>query len=386
MRRFMVILLVMLSGAIGGCASTPRASVEAPAELFADASFGPPSVAVDAADLFTLSPEMRAYLHSGGFSTLLRSMGKERGLLEALYSKGKLKLDYDGSYTRNAAETFRDRLGNCMSLVIMTAAFAKELDMTVRYQSVDMESWSRSGDFYLMSGHVNIMLGSRTNMSDVLPEQVLVVDFLPAPPAETHGAHLLSEDQIVSMFQNNRAAEALVQGRFDDAYWWARAAVNRNPASAVPLNTLAVIYERHGNKPLAERAYRAALLREPENLNTLRNLQPVLSALGKTDEALAVAKRLASLEPVAPFEYFHQGVAAYRAAQYGKARDLFRKEVKRAPYNDEFHFWLAAAYLQLGRPNDAREELALAVESSTQSDTRNRYSTKLAHLRQLGMR
>jgi hypothetical protein len=156
---------------------------------------------------------MRAYLHSGGFSTLLRSMGKERGLLEALYSKGKLKLDYDGSYTRNAAETFRDRLGNCMSLVIMTAAFAKELDMTVRYQSVDMESWSRSGDFYLLSGHVNIMLGSRTNMSDVMPEQVLVVDFLPAPAADTHGTHLLSEDQIVSMFQNNRAAEALVQGR-----------------------------------------------------------------------------------------------------------------------------------------------------------------------------
>jgi Flp pilus assembly protein TadD len=97
------------------------------------------------------------------------------------------------------------------------------------------------------------------------------------------------------------------------------------------LNTLAVIYERHGNKPLAERAYRAALLREPENLNTLRNLQPVLSALGKTDEALAVAKRLASLEPVAPFEYFHQGVAAYRAGQYGKARDLFRGKSSARP-------------------------------------------------------
>jgi Flp pilus assembly protein TadD len=386
MRRLIVVLLVLLSGCIGGCASTRPTPTIASQELFSDASFRPPSVPVDAADLFTLSPEMRAYLHSPGFGALMRSMGKERGLLEALYTKGKLKLDYDSSYTRNAAETFHDRVGNCMSLVIMTAAFARELDMTVRFQSVDMESWSRSGDFYLLNGHVNIMLGTRTNMSDVLPEQVLLVDFLPTPPAEMRGTHLLSESQIVAMFQNNRAAEALVEGRLDDAYWWARAAVARDPASAIPLNTLAVIYDRHGNKPMAERAYRAALEREPENLNTLRNVEPVLIALGKTAEAQAIARRLASLEPVPPFEYFHQGVGAERGGQFDKARDLFRREVKRAPYNDEFHFWLAAAYLQLGKVDDARDELALAVDSSTQGDTRKRYSAKLAHLRQLGMR
>jgi Tfp pilus assembly protein PilF len=385
MKRFLVILLVLLSGGIGGCAA-PTASINPKAELFADSAFSPPSERVDAADLFTLSPEMRDYLHSAGFSTLIRSKGKERGLLEALYTKGKLKLDYDASYTRNAAETFRDRMGNCMSLVIMTAAFAKELDMTVRYQSVDMETWSRSGDFYLMNGHVNIMLGSRNTMSDVLPERVLVVDFEPVPPSEALGSHLLSEDEIVSMYQNNRAAEALVRGQLDDAYWWARAAVARDPSSAIPMNTLAVIYERHGTRPLAERVYRAALEREPENPNTLRNFETVLAALGKTAEAQAVAKRLASLEPVPPFEYFHRGVAAFRDGQYDRARDLFRREVKRAPYNDEFHFWLAASYLRLGKLDDARDELALAVDNSTQTDTRKRYSAKLAHLRQLGMR
>jgi Tfp pilus assembly protein PilF len=385
MKRFLVILLVLLSGGIGGCAA-PTASINPKAELFADSAFSPPSERVDAADLFTLSPEMRDYLHSAGFSTLIRSKGKERGLLEALYTKGKLKLDYDASYTRNAAETFRDRMGNCMSLVIMTAAFAKELDMTVRYQSVDMETWSRNGDFYLMNGHVNIMLGSRNTMSDVLPERVLVVDFEPVPPSEALGSHLLSEDEIVSMYQNNRAAEALVRGQLDDAYWWARAAVARDPSSAIPMNTLAVIYERHGNRPLAERVYRAALEREPENPNTLRNFETVLAALGKTVEAQAVAKRLASLEPVPPFEYFHRGVAAFRDGQYDRARDLFRREVKRAPYNDEFHFWLAASYLRLGKLDDARDELALAVDNSTQTDTRKRYSAKLAHLRQLGMR
>jgi Flp pilus assembly protein TadD len=382
MRRFLVVLLCLL----GGCATAPAPTAAPPLDLFADAVFAPPSEPVGAEDLFTLSPAMRDYLHSPSFKTAAKSLGKEMGLLEALYNKDKLKVDYDSTYTRTAAETFRDRIGNCMSLVIMTAAFAKELGMTVRFQSVDMGTWSRNGGLYMLSGHVNILLGSQKPIGQVTPEQVLVVDFLPSAQAERLPTHTLSEDQIVSMFQNNRAAESMVQGRLDDAYWWARAAVMRNPASAMALNTLAVVYERHGDKPGAERVYRAALAREPESLITLRNLESVLTALGKTEEARAIAQRVAKLEPVPPFQYFHQGVTAYHNGAYAKARDLFAREVRRAPYNDEFHFWLAATYLRLGALEDARDELALAVDTSTQGETRQRYSAKLAHLRQLGMR
>jgi hypothetical protein len=60
--------------------------------------------------------------------------------------------------------------------------------------------------------------------------------------------------------------------------------------------------------------------------------------------------------------------------------------VKRAPYYDEFHFWLAASLLQLGDTKMAREQLTLAMDTSTRKDTHNLYSAKLAHLRQLGMR
>jgi hypothetical protein len=50
-----------------------------------------------------------------------------------------------------------------------------------------------------------------------------VVDFL--PDASRQALHAAAqEDEIVMMYQNNRAAEALVQGKLDDAYWWARAA------------------------------------------------------------------------------------------------------------------------------------------------------------------
>jgi tetratricopeptide (TPR) repeat protein len=108
--------------------------------------------------------------------------------------------------------------------------------------------------------------------------------------------------------------------------------------------------------------------------------------LGKTEEAKAIAQRVARIEPVPPFQYFNKGVAAYQHGPVQQARDLFAREVKRAPYYDEFHFWLAASLLQLGELEQAREQLALAADTSTQKDTRKLYNAKLAHLRQLGMR
>jgi Tfp pilus assembly protein PilF len=276
-----------------------------------------------------------------------------------------------------------------MSLVIMTAAFAKELGLAVNYQNVPVdESWSRNGSLYLLSSHVNLLLGQRmpNQLSGSAPERALVVDFLPEAGSHQFHAQQLDEEDIITMYQNNRAAEALVHGKIDDAYWWARAAVAGSPPGSQAYNTLGVIYQRHGDLVLSERAYRAALAREPESVVTLRNLEPVLTALGKTEEARAVAKRAAGIEPIPPFYYFNQGVTAYSNKDYRKARDLFAREVKRAPYYDEFHFWLAATEMQLGEIQLAGEQLELALDTSTRKDTRNIYSAKLAHLRQLGMR
>ena len=57
-------------------------------------------------------------------------------LLEALYTQGELRLEYDARRTRTAAEAFDARMGNCLSLVIMTAAFATEMQLQVRFQDV----------------------------------------------------------------------------------------------------------------------------------------------------------------------------------------------------------------------------------------------------------
>ena len=290
-------LLPLLVAVLAGCATPPAP----PPSLFLDAAFAPPSETIGAADLFTLSPAMQAYLRSPAFTALLRTRGRERGLLDALYRQQDLKLDYDANATRPAAGTYAARAGNCLSLVIMTAAFARELGMTVRYQAVDVEdAWRREGTLYLVAAHVNIALGHRKPrdlLYDDKADQELVVDFLPPPDAARLRTRPLDESELVALFLNNRAAETLVQGRIDDAYWWARAAVHANPASATAYNTLGVIYQHHGQPALAERAYRAALGRDPDNLVAMQNLWPLLVRLGRLDEAQALAQRVAGIRP-----------------------------------------------------------------------------------------
>ncbi|HAV37933.1 MAG TPA: hypothetical protein DCX52_16555 [Massilia sp.] len=374
-----LLLFVLLSG----CAGTPSRPPADLASLFDDAAFPAPSGRVDAADLFTLSAPMRAHLHSPEFKKTLRDKGSARGLVAALYSKSDLQLDYDATVTRTAAQTYAERAGNCLSLVVMTAAFARELGMSVRFQSVETEeTWSRNGSLYLVSSHVNISLGQKMALNGFSAEaDPLVIDFLPPPDAARLRTRALQEADIVALYMNNRAAEELVQGRIADAYWWARAAILQRPALVEAYNTLAVIYARSGQPARAEQVYRAALRKQPDSLVVMQNLEHALNVNGKLAEAQALQRRIDRLYPAPPFHYFNQGMRAYQAGDFRRAKALFAREAARAPDNDEFHFWLGATHLQLGELNTAVEELALARETSTRAETRERYVAKLARLK-----
>lgn len=383
MKNLVALLLAPLF-LLAGCASMQPTISAPPPALFADSQFKPPSQPIGADDLFTLSPAMRDYLHSPAFVAHMRASGRERGLVNALYSASDLMLNYDNGATLKAAETYAARTGNCLSLVIMTAAFAKELGMSTRYQSVEVqETWSREGGLYLAASHVNIVLGRPVTLDKIDSDAglELLVDFLPQPEAERFHSRQLEEKDIVALFNNNRAVENLTKGRIDDAYWWARAAVMSEPRNAIPYNTLGVIYERHNQPALAEIAFRATLEREPENLVAMQNLGPLLASMGRKREAAELARRVASIQPTPPYYFFDKGMEAMRKADYETAKRMFERELKRAPYSDEFHFWLAVANLRLGDTGTAREQLALAIQNSTRRDMHDAYSAKLANLR-----
>ena len=354
-----------------------------PEQLFADKLFPPPAQPVSSDNLFVLNDEMRAFVASRVGPQAARS-GLQVGLFEAL--KNELKIAYDATRTQVAADTFVARSGNCLSLVIMTAAFAKYLNVPVYYRSVyGHDTWSRSSGIVFRSGHVNLQLGSardtdRFSRDAYMP---LLIDFLAPESAVRLYSRPESEQAIIAMYLNNRAAETLVEGDIATAYWWAREAIRTSPAFLSGYNTLGVVYLRHGNLEQAEHSLRYVLEREPGNVNALTNLFSVLTQAGRAAEAAAVRAELAELAPYPPFYYLDQGVTALMKGDYEGALDLLNKELRRMPYDDEVHFAIAVADLRLGDMRHARQHLTLAVENSATRDRRNLYTAKLNYLKQI---
>jgi len=360
-----------------GCASAPPPSPEA---LLADRLFAAPREAVRIDDVFAPSEAMRAFLHDD-IAAQLRREGPQQGLAKALQTRAQLKLEYDAARTRNAAATFDARSGNCLALVILTAAMAKELHLSVTYQSVRVEeSWSRNGALLIASGHVNVTLGQRlVDLRSSRDMSTLTIDFLPPEQIAGLRTHEIGEDTVVAMYANNRAAEALAEGRLDDAYAWAAASVRKDPRFGNALNTLGVVYLHHGDLGEAARVFEHVLAGDPRDTRALANLALAYERQGRTAQAEATRTRLAALEPYPPFYFFQLGMAAVERDDWRTARELFAREVARAD-NHEFHFWLGVADWRLGDEAAARRHLALAIDNSVTRGQHDLYAAKLAWL------
>ena len=129
---------------LGGCAAAPE--LQRPQALLHDEWFGAPDALVQPDDAMAVSPEMRSYL-STRLGNVTRFGDAKQRLVDALFRQGELRLEYDASQTRTAAQAFDARSGNCLALVMMTAALAKQLGLPVRFQLVlGDEAWDRTAD------------------------------------------------------------------------------------------------------------------------------------------------------------------------------------------------------------------------------------------------
>jgi tetratricopeptide (TPR) repeat protein len=378
------VLTALACVALAACAapSQPLSPKTAPdTALLHDELFAPPSVKISADEIFALSEPMKQYLRTE-IAHQAKAEGLQGGLVKALYSRGQLKLEYDSSKTRTAAEAFDARAGNCLSLVVMTAAFAKELGLQLRYQSALVEeTWTRNGNLLLRAGHVNITLGPKMIDRAARTSRSITIDFLPHHEALNLRAAEIPEQTIVAMFMNNRAVEAVVRGQIDDAYAWAHASLEANPEFLPAYNTLGIVYKRRDHLALAEAAFRHVLQHDPKHTRAMANLAEVVAASGREEEATQLRTQLAQLEPEPPLHLFNLGMQAMQRQDYRAAREFFGREAARSGYSAEVSYWLGLAMYRLGDFEQASVFLNSALDSSTSTGDREKYSAKLARLK-----
>lgn len=377
-----LLVLVLVLGPMG-CA-TYEAPAHARSQVWDDAAYGPTVPVPTAQDIFALTPAMKAFLE-GPAQQHLRVRGPQRGLVEALFEKGRLRIEYDATRTRTAAETFDERAGNCLSLVVMTAALAHELGLAVRYQDMDTHLWEHQSvaTLDLRIGHVNVLIGREalSPSARVAVGSWLMVDFLSQPGAVPDTGRPIDEARIVAMLLNNRAGEALVQGDLRSAYWHAKAAVAADDGFAHAWNTLGIVHSRHGDQARAELALRLALQRNSAHDAAMGNLAGVLRQQGRIDEAELWARREQQFLPDHPMALLAAGLKLLDAGDAHRARRMLERALSVSGGSHEIHFALARAFAALGDAPAAARQLELAREAGQTPQMRSRYAAKLDRLR-----
>ncbi len=383
---------VLALALLTGCAPMPV--LTSPPFVW-DSHFAPVPLP-DAEQVFALSPAMRDF--AAGLLKDSSTPDLRQRLLDALL-KGPLALRYDDSRSRTAAEAFDERQGNCLSLTILTAAFARRLGLPVAFQQVDVdETYARHGGLFLTSHHVNVVLqrpfalpGPRFAASYLRRSSRenadWTVDFLPGRAMAGARIQPLSELTVQAMYLNNRAAEMLGNQAsppdLNRAYAWAKAAVRRDPGFAPARNTLGVVYHHAGLLEAAQTTYQQALLIDRDNVSALQNLASSLRQLGRMTEARQTERRLSELQPQAPFADYDHGRAAMALGNYPLAETLFSRELRLQPYQSDVHFWAAMAQRQLGNWQGVEHHLRQALAYSNSASERQRFDSKLAQLRAL---
>lgn len=375
MRTLLLVTLVFF----GGCAARQKV---APPDLFDDTSFGAPSARVNANEILAISEPMKKYVREV-MAPRLKWQTAHAALIDVLSDRSQLQLTYDAETTRSASEAFEARAGNCMSLVLMTAAFARELGAPFRILSVEVdENWGHEGELLMFAGHVNIRLGpgALTNHHGDLTGESVLVDFLPSADLRRQKSVPIDEATVVGMFMNNKAVEALADGKIDDAYAWAREAIRRQPQLVDAYNTLGVIHQRHGHPDRAEAAFRFAAELAPSNAHALRNLAALLKERHREKEAAAVIQQLERLERT-PFAEYVLGQRAVREGDLDRARGHFERALRNGGDAHELHFALAQVLAKQGDLSGAAKQLELAQQSSGTSGLQALYQRKLERLR-----
>jgi adenylate cyclase len=137
---------------------------------------------------------------------------------------------------------------------------------------------------------------------------------------------------------------------------YARQGVTVNRASHSNHLVLGQVCLSKGLHDEALEALETAIALNPNDADGYAFLARALAFAGRPDEAIELVERAQRLNPASPRWYaWHLGMALYVARRYDDAVAAFRKTT---PLGDVAYRWLAAAYGQLGREQEAKAAAA----------------------------
>jgi tetratricopeptide (TPR) repeat protein len=281
--------------------------------------------------------------------------------------------------TYNADMASTEQAGNCLSLAILTKAYASLVGLKVEYRKVNSAPvYSRDNGIISLSSHVqtHIFAPPQTNRNKFsFYFSKVIIDYFPASRGAIGG--VVNDDDFVSMYYQNLAAKALMTNDYNLAYSLLAAALQLSSNNIETLNTLAVLHKKAGKPDVAESIYRHILEQTEGSVSVLSNYVILLEKMNRNEDAAVYEDMYMEIEDDNPYRWHDLANEAYGKEKYSKALYLYKKSADMAPYLHENYFGQAKVYFQLGNKNKASKAMEKASELAYTLADEKRYLAKL---------
>lgn len=363
MRALVTFIVVLSTAAVAACASLHPLETPVPAPLLtadnapAATIESPPSP--DA--IMALTPEMRSFLDRYVRRDAAQHQ-RMRELAEALMHPGLLGMHYSPTGTHTAAETFRTRSGNCVSLSLLFVAMAREIGLDARFQEVKVApQWDRQSGVLLNFRHINVV-------GDLGQFESYTMDFKPQLGQRRSGTRRLSDAEAIAQFYNNRGADYLIEGRLAEAHIWYLRAIDYAPRLSFLWSNLALLYQRTGQRAEAERLLRYAIRLDSQNTSAISNLANLLEAEGRKFEAEDLLARARRAQQRNPYYLYAMAERAVDLGQHEEALRLLDRAIALKPEDVSFYELAARAAREL---QDAQRALSYQASADALTQASN---------------
>jgi Tfp pilus assembly protein PilF len=326
---------------------------------------------------FSPPPELQVFARKHTFNQI-STPAKTSALLRAFFApveEGGLGMVYDDEYTRTVKEAWRDRKANCLSLTALYIAACRSVSLEARFgESLRISRWRRVGNTVRYERHVVAVVPSG-NIG-----QELIADFLPEMRRGSQMIAILDPERVLALFHSNRAVEFLEGLRPDEAMAEARLSIEVDPSSGVGWNILGVVQREQGLDKDAEVSFRKALAVDPQDGSACGNMETLLRAEGRIEEAQAYRER--GLEVRKHDPYFNAFLAeeALANSDWGEASKRIRMAIRLLPQEPDFHLVQARIFLAEGKPKNAIKALENAKRWAGPEE-QTRFDTKISLLK-----
>lgn len=290
-------------------------------------------------------------------------------------------------YTKTAELTEQTASGNCISLAVLTSAYARLVDLNVRYQLVKrVPIYQQFGSVIFSAEHVRTVVSE----SDVeIVDGVMtipgysVIDYYPSRYSKIDG--YISKNEFIGRYYRNLAAEALGNNDNNRAFWLAKYSLENEAENADAINSLAVANRRSGQLEMAERLFEYGLKTTDNKLGLLKNYKILLKQQGRAEKIKEIDKQLESYNDKNPFDVLQEAEFAFSENDILKALDLYKTVIGFAPYLHQAYFGIAKSEYKRGNLIAANEALQRALQETYDGKVKTVYEAKLSALKNLSL-